>query len=431
VGNELLLETIPPLTPVSSEDTAAQRELGQTYRTGEAVGRIEPQQDRDWSALVRGHLLQLDGLRGLAILFVLLYHFTDQFETRFGDFYQSKATIVQVLRKVFGAGWSGVDLFFVLSGFLITGILCDTKQSRAYFSSFYLRRLLRIFPLYYGFLFGLLILLPLIWKPSSQTWQLLQEKQAWYWSYLSNWLCAIKGDFKLMPAGYTWSLAVEEQFYLFWPFVVYLLSRRALLVSCACLLLLSVTARFVLAAFGVPATSLYVVPCTHLDPLLVGALLALAFRTPGWMPKHLLLFPVVALLSVAGVVVLFSIQGKLKFWEVRTATLGILLLSLVFGYVLYAALISRKSSLLYRVLTAVPLRSFGRYSYAIYLFHPPIGDALAGYFNPIRFKGASHSVLVPFLFFTVAAIGVSWIAGFISWHLYEKHFLKLKKYCSA
>jgi len=431
VGNELLRKQSRPWRRYSLKTRQLRETSGRQNQTGETARLTEPGQAGDGSALVRGHILQLDGLRGLAILLVLVYHFTDQFEAHFGNFYESKETLVQALRKLFGAGWTGVDLFFVLSGFLITGILCDTKKSRNYFPSFYLRRFLRIFPLYYGYLFGLLVLLPWFWTAVSPKWEFFQEKQVWYWTYLSNWLCAIKGDFKFVPAGYMWSLAVEEQFYLIWPFVIYFLSRRALLFTCASLLLLSVTARFVLVVFGVPATSLYVMTCTHLDPLLVGALLALAFRMPGGIGKYVRLFPAVALFSVAGLIVLFVIQGKFKFWEVKTAAVGLLLLALLCGYVLNAALVSRKSSMLYKVLTTIPLRSFGRYSYAIYIFHPPIGDALVSHFDLPGFKGTPYSILVPFFCFIVVAISISWTVGFISWHLYEKHFLKLKKYCSA
>jgi peptidoglycan/LPS O-acetylase OafA/YrhL len=412
------------------DDIAPKGDPGQPSQTTSPIRMAGSEPDGDWSALIRGHILQMDGLRGLAILLVLFYHFAARFSVRFREFHDSGDVVVQASRKLLGAGWCGVDLFFVLSGFLITGILCDTKKSTNYFSSFYLRRLLRIFPLYYGFLFAALILLPLVWK-SSQGSAFLQENQAWYWAYLTNWLCAIKGGFNSIKAGYLWSLAVEEQFYLIWPFVVYFLSRRALLFTCMALLLCSVTARFVLTAFGVSGGALYVMTCTHLDPLLIGALLALAFRTSKWTTKHLRLYRLVALLSVAGLALLFLVEGEFKFWQTSIATVGILLLSLLFGYALSAALVSRQPSMLYKALTTAPLRSFGQYSYAIYVFHPPIGDALASYFNPAWYKGVSNSLMVPFLCFTASAIFVSWTAGFISWHVYEKHFLKLKKYCAA
>ncbi|MGC2512156.1 MAG: acyltransferase, partial [Acidobacteriaceae bacterium] len=96
----------------------------------------------------RRHVPALDGVRGLAILLVLVSHlmlFNDRTGSRVGD----------SLSALRGLGWVGVDLFFVLSGFLITGILFDTLHDPHYFRSFYMRRFLRIFPLYYGFLFFL------------------------------------------------------------------------------------------------------------------------------------------------------------------------------------------------------------------------------------------------------------------------------------
>ncbi len=397
-----------------------------------AAGKtVEAGQRDHWSDLVQGHMLQLDGLRGLAILLVLVYHFAARLTERFSAFAEPENVVVQGFLKLFQAGWIGVDLFFVLSGFLITGILCDTKKSGKYFSSFYLRRILRIFPLYYGFLLGALVLLPLLWSSSSRKWEFLQENQVWYWSYLTNWLCASKGDFNLVSAGYLWSLAVEEQFYMIWPFVVYFLSRRTLRYVCVSLLLISLTTRIVLAVAGVAPVALYTMTCTHLDPLVLGALLALAFRGPQWTEKHLRLFRTTALLSAAGLAALFLARGTFKFWTLEVSVVGILLLSLLFGYILIAALLSREATLLYKVLTAVPLRSFGRYSYAIYVFHPLIGLALAAYFNPSRFQGGTSAMICLLFGFIAVAAAVSWMAGFVSWHLYEKHFLKLKKYCSA
>src|SRR2546427_5689081 len=125
----------------------------------------------------------------------------------------------------------GVDLFFVLSGFLITGILLDTKGSRHYLRQFHARRVLRIFPLYYAALALFLILLPML-LPGDRVLRDLTADSVWYWTYLYNVKVAAAGFTSSSALGHFWSLAVEEQFYLIWPIVVLYLARRHLYGAC-------------------------------------------------------------------------------------------------------------------------------------------------------------------------------------------------------
>src|SRR5438874_11818359 len=123
------------------------------------------------------HIPSLDGLRGLAIILVLLFHFTPE---------GGGHTLIGVLtRWVSRLGWCGVDLFFVLSGFLITGILFDAKGSPHYFRNFYMRRVLRIFPLYYGVLLVVFIIVPLFKTMTADDWRLMNN-QHWLWLYAAN-----------------------------------------------------------------------------------------------------------------------------------------------------------------------------------------------------------------------------------------------------
>src|SRR5207248_1231599 len=143
---------------------------------------------------------QLDGIRGVAILVVILHN-----SGRFP--------------RLFANGWMGVDLFFVLSGFLITGILLDTKESESYFKNFYARRCLRIWPLYYSLLLFMFVLVPLL-RPSEA--HIIFEKSSPWWAYplfLQNFLIPISTN-AAGPLAITWSLAIEEQFYLVWAVVV-------------------------------------------------------------------------------------------------------------------------------------------------------------------------------------------------------------------
>ena len=167
----------------------------------------------------------LDGIRGIAILTVMLHHFTI-----FGMVRPNNFIDVQFYRLA-SAGWCGVDLFFVLSGFLITGILLDTKSGPHFFRNFYMRRVLRIFPLYYGFLIVIFVLIPLAIQVGDK-FQTLLDQQGWYWSYLINLPIAFKGWSSVIIIDHFWSLAVEEQFYLFWPLVVFFSQRRQLIFIC-------------------------------------------------------------------------------------------------------------------------------------------------------------------------------------------------------
>jgi peptidoglycan/LPS O-acetylase OafA/YrhL len=157
----------------------------------------------------------LDGLRGLAIGGVLASHFLDRWPLSTGA--------DRAFLAVVGLGWSGVDLFFVLSGLLITGILVDTLGAPRWWRSFLARRTLRIFPLYY-------LALAIFWVAGPAAglidpWT-LRRWGWWYWSYLGNW--AFAAGQTIPSLTHLWSLAVEEQFYLFWPLLVWLARGRRL-----------------------------------------------------------------------------------------------------------------------------------------------------------------------------------------------------------
>ena len=174
-------------------------------------------------SLERGHILALDGLRGIAILLVVFSHFVSNLRIPADGWAWPLVSIAH-------AGWAGVDLFFVLSGFLITGILVDARGSSTYFKSFYARRALRILPAYYGFLLAIFVVLPLLHLGAGDNYMLARQHQGWYWLHLTNVMMAIgelpgHGPY---PSTLFWSLAVEEQFYLIWPAIVALCSTSTL-----------------------------------------------------------------------------------------------------------------------------------------------------------------------------------------------------------
>jgi len=147
----------------------------------------------------RQKIPQLDAVRGIAILVVIFHNYSSQLPSL-------------VLQSLLRYGWMGVDLFFVLSGFLITGLLCDTKQSAGYFKNFYARRFLRIWPLYYAVLFLMFVVIPLL-RPSVGSMVVARSSPWWaYPLFLQNFLVHHPSG-AAGPLGVTWSLAVEEQFY--------------------------------------------------------------------------------------------------------------------------------------------------------------------------------------------------------------------------
>jgi len=160
-------------------------------------------------AAVSPYIPALDGLRALAILLVIPHNL---------DILSAPYRAVEVPPvTVMHAGWIGVQLFFVLSGFLITGNLLDTRGSANYYRAFIGRRALRILPLYYGVLLVTFVLVPLLGSMPEK----LQEtapNQVWLWTFLLNWSAPY--GHTVVGFGHFWSLAVEEQFYLLWPFVV-------------------------------------------------------------------------------------------------------------------------------------------------------------------------------------------------------------------
>lgn len=168
---------------------------------------------------------QLDGLRGLAILLVLIWHYVAcQMDPKWGSLGLETFgfRVADTLHALISMTWSGVDLFFVLSGFLLGGILMDHKTSPSFFMTFYVRRVCRLFPLYYLLLllFGLTTLAPLSQACPGLNWLFDHPLPMWsYATFTQNFQMAFKELIGANWLGVTWSLAVEEQFYLILPLI--------------------------------------------------------------------------------------------------------------------------------------------------------------------------------------------------------------------
>src|SRR5215470_2833769 len=219
-----------------------------------------------------GHLPGLDGVRGLAILLVLAVHFVgNATPVTWGE---------RLAVKLGNYGVLGVDLFFVLSGFLITGLLLDSKGDPHYFRNFYARRTLRIFPLYYFVLALLFVVIPAL-ATIPPALEEARQHQAWLWTYTANFFLAAKSSWALTYVSHFWSLAIEEHFYLLWPLVVFSFRRETLERICLWVIGAALALRIALSLAGVSELSISVLTPCRVDALCIGGLLAAIGRREG------------------------------------------------------------------------------------------------------------------------------------------------------
>ena len=364
-----------------------------------------------------GFIPALDGLRGIAIILVMLHHFT---------YYRPTAGIDALIGDVVFFFWTGVDLFFVLSGFLITGILLDTRDGDRYFTTFYARRTLRIFPLYYLVLFLAFIVLPQF--PAVHPVLVGQDQPAprWpYWLYVSNFSIA-DGGWVHGWVDVSWSLAIEEQFYLVWPLLIWLCPPRLVPLVCAVILVAGPAARVYARAIDMAALSLFVLPWFRLDGFAIGALLALAQRR-GLLPLLDRWAPFVVVAGVAGIIACTILGGHTWWWNRWMQQYGYSLIAITGGAMLVSAVNRPADSLWPRMLSAGWLRAFGKYSYAMYLIHPPIMRAVREYvFDPLQYEALGIGPWNAQLWYYGAATAATFALAWVSWRLVEAPILRLK-----
>ena len=366
-----------------------------------------------------GHLPGLDGVRGLAILMVMVLHLVGRSTP-----YTSAQRLVV---KAAGFGVLGVDLFFVLSGFLITGLLLDAKGRPHYFRNFYARRTLRIFPLYYFVLVLLFIALPRFANllPGLQQ---AERHQAWLWSYTSNFYIAAKSSWQALAyVSHFWSLAIEEHFYLLWPLIVFSVRRETLERICVGVVAGGLALRVVLSLVGVSDLSISVLTPCRIDTLCVGGLLAAVARREGGAPL-LMRRPLQVALALGSVILALSAWcamakiGLPVLHQVRDTFYG-----LFFGALSLVSL-GPRSNPIARVFQSRLLMFFGKYSYGLYVYH----GVLPWYFLENGTE-ARLDALLGNHWLTIASkatigVGVSVFVAVLSYHLLEKRFLALKRF---
>lgn len=348
----------------------------------------------------RPHLTQLDGLRALAVLAVVLTHYLPERNWPLGVYW----------------GGYGVRLFFVLSGFLITGILL---RSRGFIASgqrpsfalrqFYVRRFLRIFPIYYVTL-AIIVVLAIPQARASILWNV---------SYLSNVYFARRGEFDGLTS-HLWSLSVEEQFYLFWPWLIFFMPSRFLLPSIVAGIAVAPLFRVIGKVLGANDVALWVLTPALLDTLCLGALLA--YVSADSSIRHSSRKNVCRVFLVVGLLLTCLVempslfpQDSLFAWFAKDLGKGLLFTWMV------GSAAQGFTGVAGRILTWQPIVYLGKISYGIYLFHPFVPWICS------KLTGASFVIGSPVLAsFFYAAITIA--AASLSWEMFEKRVNDLKRH---
>lgn len=350
---------------------------------------------------------ELDGVRGVAILLVLLFHLKRHLAVYF---------LVPRIFVPLEIGWSGVDLFFVLSGFLITSILLRTKGTPNYFGSFYGRRVLRIFPLYYAALF-FFFFIELPWQQHAGRWlDISPAEQSWYWSYLANWRNI---SVTINPLSHLWSLSIEEQFYAFWPFAIFLCDNRYLKHLCVAIIGASFGTSVGIELVTHRSDVAFLATISRLDTLALGALLAVVM----WEGTR-----VAALASILRralpAAVIATIVCVMYQEQMGVRSLLLLSLAVVYSWIVFqCATGASRGGPLATTMRNPALRSMGRYSYAMYVLHPLVLRYAIPWTALVVKRLPTTAAIVVAMTVSVAIIyGVARL----SWFVLEERFLRWK-----
>lgn len=379
----------------------------------------------------------LDGVRGVAIVLVVIFHVFKMAPAAIDPTHSSFHPLDQAVDFVTVSFFCGVELFFVLSGFLITGILLDSRGKPGYFRNFYARRTLRIFPLYYGVLAVVLLLIPALCMlagrgvPYAGLYAKLQENQFYLWTYTSNFLRG-EGDHEFPGMSHFWTLAIEEQFYLVWPLCVFLVAPRRMLPFCLSLVVAAFGLRAAMYYAGLEAPVIRQFTPARVDTLLLGAAAAVVIREPALMKRITPWLGTIVAVCLASLLAIALYEGKFGGGKPTVVVYGYSILSILFAaWILWVMSGANRAASATPLLETAWLQTIGKYSYALYVFHWPIARVVHELFTRKDWKlypeYASSSI--PDAAIALAIVStLTFVAAWLSWHLYEVHWLKLKRY---
>jgi peptidoglycan/LPS O-acetylase OafA/YrhL len=357
----------------------------------------------------------LDGMRALPVTMVFAFHYAGG---------SNSGPLLHGVTAMRLQGWGALDLFFALSGFLITGVLYDTRDDSHFFKRFYARRILRIFPIYYLMALVLLMLTPVFhyaWRPQHLLFL------AYVGNYAAAFMPSLYQVHARFPAanlyiGHLWTLCVEEQFYLLWPLLVWSIRDRVKLIwTAAGLSLISVALRIWLV-YGLGSDLrggwlLTMLPF-HLDALLIGAILALLMRGEAagqWQRRFKWVFAA----AIGGLLIGYVLNRDGWF-----PSFGFPLTALASAGLIGWGLLPDSPA--GRVFGLRPLRVFGKYSYGFYVVHLPFAAAWAALAKVVGQR--LHSSHWGYGIVMTVNFGVSFLVARASYNFYEIRFLRKKRY---
>jgi peptidoglycan/LPS O-acetylase OafA/YrhL len=353
-------------------------------------------------------ILELDGFRGIAVLIVVLCHFN--------SLLRSPRTLPwKMLERTLDSGWVGVDIFFVLSGFLITIILLDDHD----WKRFYRNRAFRILPAFLVVFSAVLCFIPT--PPLSVI--------VAYLLFVGNFTNLFSSE--IFPLRHLWSLSIEEQFYLVWPQVVWRCSKPTILKIAISLAVLSVLCRFAAAAAGLDPFVIYKMTPTHLDGISLGCAVAAASRIPSaneWLKRH---WKTIAWIS-ASLFLLGFLALRLNYfgWDVKAQMIAIPTVSVFAGSMVFAGSQRLMPPALSAVLRQPVLVYLGLRSYGLYLIHLPIEYALSLIPDRDNWLLVHAGALPGTAAMSLLGIALSVALAELSWRLVEQPAQRLKKLVS-
>ena len=356
--------------------------------------------------LHQNYIPELDGLRGIAILMVISFHYFNQYS------------------PIFSFGWSGVDLFFVLSGYLITSRLIYTFDKPHYFYRFYKNRALRILPLYFAVLIGFFLIIYLLISNSNLPgYQFYKRHAASFFLFFQNW--SLMGHPNLIEnhLQHFWSLAVEEQFYLVWPFFIYFFSKSKYLNSILIIWIICVIAlRTTLFLLNPSIYEIYFYNSfCRMDAFIVGAILFFIHQKKIQpFPKYTVILTFILL--IAGIIY----ENPLPYNSIFIPTIGLTLLAISYGIFMDFA-IKKKYSFFNMFLNSGWLIYLGKISYGLYVFHWLVLRFLSGYISNYLNLHLNLNIPPSNFISLIICLVITFFISMISFRYYESYFLRLKK----
>ncbi len=335
----------------------------------------------------------LNGLRGIAILMVMSFHL---FNFHF----------------LFRAGWLGVNLFFVLSGFLITNILLKVKLNYENIKKFVIRRMLRIFPVYYMMLFIVFVLGNKYFSQTLPNFDKLLSNQLYFWTYLQNYFYIYNSNEISSFLNHLWSLSIEEHYYLIWPFFIKWFEKHLNF------LIAAIVAVFLLRFFSSNETASYVATHLRVDGLLLGSTIAISIKQYNGITFQL--WKKIIGLMVLAMIAILIIDPSISPVSNIYTQYGYSVFEIISALLIYGLLqFNDKLKTVKDFLEQKIFIFFGKYSYGLYLIHWPI-------YIWAKYNVDVQESIVFSISRSILVMGLSLILAVLSYEFFESRFIALK-----